>query len=451
MTQTFWAVPPPRGVKIAAALLLALCAALPGARGEAVLADGVPVPSAFDPALVQRGAALAAIGNCRGCHTTRGGEAFAGGLAMRSPFGTIYSTNITPDAETGIGRWSEAAFRRALREGIRNDGCNLYPAFPYDRFTRVTDEDIHALYAYLMAQPPVRRAPPANRLAFPFNVRATVKVWNAMFLRVGPRAPDASRGAVAARGEYLVEGLGHCASCHTPRNAMFAEKRGAEYDGGDQEGWHAYAINSRIAAPIPWDADSLTFYLSRGYHPQHGISRGPMGLVTEELAHAPTAEVRAMAEYLVALMGPASEARRSHAAAVARDPLAAREGHGGEGAQLYAQACEGCHDGSRPLPYGGVPLARSLAVSGESPRNLINVIVNGLDPAEGEPSPSMPGFEGAMSDVQVATLVRWLRANLSERPPWQDFSKLIGEAHRMDFDQRRFPPGGSGIDPAAAR
>jgi mono/diheme cytochrome c family protein len=242
---------------------------------------------------------------------------------MHSPFGTIYSTNITPDPETGIGRWSEEAFQRAMRKGVRADGAHLYPAFPYDRFTIVTADDNRALYAYLMSLPPVRQAAPKNELSFPFNVRAAIAFWKALYFREG--GGDDERGArpPPGRGEYLVEGLGHCGSCHSPRNALFAEKRDHAYDGGEAEGWHAYAINARFAGPIPWEPTALASYLRRGYHPQHGVARGAMGLVTSELAEAPEADVQAMAAYTVSLMGRgerrAPQARRRARHRSARD------------------------------------------------------------------------------------------------------------------------------------
>jgi mono/diheme cytochrome c family protein len=428
-------------------ILLAVLASCLGGCEPAIAPVDPHAPQSLDHALVQRGAALAAIGNCHGCHTSRGGPPLAGGEPMHSPFGTIYSTNITPDPETGIGRWSEEAFRRAMRSGVDREGRHLYPAFPYERFTRVTDEDDRALYAYLMSRPAVRFTPPRNDLVFPFNIRAGIAAWKFLFLREGPQPTDVSKGVVVARGEYLVEGLGHCGSCHSPRNLLYAEKRGEAYAGGDAEGWHAYAIDAGNAAPIPWDTEALGFYLRNGWHARHGVSRGTMGLVTGELARAPKADVQAMAAYVVSLMGPVSEARRQRAEAITRNPLAA-SGAPGVGAILYATGCLECHDGSRALPFGGAPLCLSLGLNGESPRNLINVILHGLPPAQGETTPLMPGYSGALSDAQVAALAAWMRANLTDRPPWPDFSPMIREARAMDSSTLLFPPGGAGTDPA---
>jgi mono/diheme cytochrome c family protein len=410
----------------------------------------VSLHASFDPAVVARGAQLAAIGDCYGCHTAPGGAPFAGGLALRSPFGTIYSSNITPDAETGIGNWSEDAFRRALREGVRRDGANLYPAFPYDRFARVSDEDVHALYAFIMTRVPVRARPPHNELAFPFNLRSGLTVWKAMYLRhvPGPSAPGAGE---LARGEYLVEGLGHCGSCHSPRNALFAEERDRAYQGGDLDGWHAYDIERNTKAPVPWDADALAFYLRNGWHPRHGVARGTMGLITAELRDASPADVRAMAAYVISLMGPASARRARQGDDLAHQPLArVREG-AGRGGDLYRTACLPCHDASRPLPFGGLPLTLSIGVHGESPRNLINVILHGLQPTAGETSPIMPGYAGALDEEQVVDLVAWLRANLTDEAPWTDVRSLVRESARMPPSQLAFPPGGLGTDPLAAK
>ena len=172
------------------------------------------------------GARLAAIGNCNVCHTAPGGAPFAGGLALPTPFGTIQSTNITPDPATGIGRWSETAFVRAMREGVDREGRHLYPAFPYDHFTRVTDQDNRALYAYLMTRRPIQASPPPNDLRFPFDQRILLAGWKMLYLRQGPLAIETDRSPEWNRGRYLVEGLGHCGACHTPRDGLGAEQRG---------------------------------------------------------------------------------------------------------------------------------------------------------------------------------------------------------------------------------
>ena len=211
-------------------VLLAVLLALAGV-GLAWRRDIAPVaraePSSIDPALVEAGARLAAVGNCIACHTVPGGEAFAGGLAVPTQFGTIHSTNITPDEETGIGAWSEEAFARAMHEGVDRAGRHLYPAFPYDHFTLVTPEDNRALFAYLMTRQPVSSTAPENDLAFPYNIRMALAGWKLLFLDEGVFEPDPAKDETWNRGAYLAEGLAHCGACHTPRNALGARDQGS--------------------------------------------------------------------------------------------------------------------------------------------------------------------------------------------------------------------------------
>lgn len=407
-----------------------------------------PVPDSATPPVVDakavaRGEQLAAVGNCRGCHTRRDGPAYAGGVPLHSPFGTIHSTNITPDRETGIGGYSLEAFRRAMREGIRNDGAHLYPAFPYDRFTRTSDEDIGAIYAYLTTLTPVRYEPPKNTLVFPFNVRAGIALWKRMHMPRDIPTP-------ASRGEYLVESLGHCGSCHSPRTKTFGEDRKRAYDGGDTEGWHAYAINEKNNAPIPWDAAALAFYLRNGFHSQHGIARGTMGIVTHDLAQAAPEDVDAMAAYVTGLMKAPSAERIARGQRLLKEPNVAQPSKE-EGAKIYEETCRGCHGGRRELPWNGLPLSMSMGIAGESPRNLINVILHGIaPPPNGNTGPTMPGYNGAYSEAQIEALAKWLRAEVAREPPWpHDLRKLITESKAMTPDMLLFPPGGTGADPAA--
>ena len=420
------------------AILLAGCTASAPSLGEQ------PARPASDPRLVARGAQLSAVGNCHGCHTRQGGAPYAGGFPMHSPFGTIYTTNITPDVETGIGSWSLEAFGRAMREGVRKDGAHLYPAFPYDRFTRTSDEDVAALYAYFMSLPPVRYEPPANQLMFPFNVRASIGVWKARHFRPG-------RSQAPTRGEYLVEGLGHCGSCHSPRTPLFAEDLKRVYDGGEAEGWHAYAINEKNRAAVPWDAKSLAHYLRHGWHSDHGIARGTMGLVTHELAAAAPEDIEAMAAYTVSLMKTPSPERVARGRELLRDPrVEVPQGLTDPGGKLYAATCRGCHRDREEVPWNGLPLSLSMGLTGESPRNVVNVILLGIPAApHGETTPVMPGYAGALTDAQVESLVRWMRATFTDQPPWPDVGKAIAESRRMTASMLLYPPGGASQDVAA--
>ncbi len=402
----------------------------------AIAAIDPPKPQTFDAALIKHGRELAAVGNCNNCHTVRGGKNFAGGLPVPTPFGTIYSSNVTPDAETGIGRWSEEAFRRAMRFGVDREGRHLYPTFPYDHFTNVSDDDDRALYAYLMTREPVHAAAHANRLSFPLNQRVVVAGWKFLFLHQGAYKPDPAKSAEWNRGAYLVEGLAHCGACHTPRNALGAERVNASFAGGDVDDWKAYAINAQSPSPVPWDADALYAYLREGFHPDHGTARGPMAEVVSNLSAVPSSDVRAIAIYMADVFGtPSQDRKRQGEAALAQARTPAKTGApatlaDSQGAAIYAAACAGCHESGRQPPYGGVSLGLSTTVSGPDPRNLANIVLAGVPPVEGERSPIMPGFAASMSDAQIAALLNYLRSRFSSQPAWTDVESIVAEARR---------------------
>jgi mono/diheme cytochrome c family protein len=410
----------------------------------AIAAIDPPAPPSFDTALVKRGRDLAAIGNCNDCHTVRGGKSFAGGLPVPTPFGTIYSTNITPDAETGIGRWPEAAFRRAMRSGVNRNGQHLYPTFPYDHFTNVSDEDDQALYAYLMTREPIRAPARENQLSFPLDQRPVIAGWKLLFLRRGTWQPDATRSAEWNRGAYLVEGLAHCGACHTPRNALGAERASAQFAGGDVDNWHAYAINAQSPAPVPWDADALFAYLRDGWHPDHGIARGPMAQVVSNLSEVSDSDVRAIATYMAGVFGAPTPDRKRRGdevlAQVKSSPVQASKTDAA-GASIYAAACATCHESGRPLPYGGVNLALSTAISGPDARNAANIVLSGIRPVEGERSPIMPGFAAAMNDGQIAILLNYLRARFGNQPAWTGVEKTVEAARRTQTVFLQTSPG----------
>jgi mono/diheme cytochrome c family protein len=433
-------------VSIIAGILIAGAAAgFAVAWRPAIAAVEPPAPASFDAALVKRGRDLASIGNCNDCHTVRGGQAFAGGLPVPTPFGTIYSSNITPDADTGIGRWSEAAFRRAMRSGIDRDGQHLYPTFPYDHFTNVSDEDDQALYAYLMTRTPVRAPGRANQLAFPLDQRFVIAGWKLLFLRSGTYQPDSSKSAEWNRGAYLVEGLAHCGACHTPRNALGAERASAQFAGGDVDNWSAYAINGQSLSPVPWDAEALFTYLRQGWQADHGVARGPMAQVVSNLSSVPESDVHAIATYMAGVFGtPAPDRKRSGAEvlAQAKKPVDRPSSQtGATGAAIYAAACATCHETERPLPYGGVNLALSTALSSPDPRNVANIVLSGVRPVEGERSPIMPGFAASMTDAQIAGLLNYLRARFSNQPAWTGVEKTIEDARRTQTVFLQTSPG----------
>ncbi|MBR1125976.1 cytochrome c [Bradyrhizobium lablabi] len=430
---------------IAIAAIAVAIAAIAVVWRPAIATIDPPAPQSFDSALVKRGRDLAAIGNCSSCHTLRGEKDFAGGVAVPTPFGTVYSSNITPDPETGIGRWSEAAFRRAMQSGIDRDGRHLYPTFPYDHFTNVSDQDNRALYAYLMTRQPAHAPARENQLSFPFNQRVLVAGWKLLFLRHGTYQVDPEQSAEWNHGAYLVEGLAHCGSCHTPRNALGAEKARVPFAGADVDNWHAYAINNQSPAPVPWNAEALFEYLRRGWHSEHGVARGPMAEVVRNLSEVPASDVRAIATYMADMFGaPTAERKRRGdellAQAGSRSPQAPPANGNAAGASLYAATCAPCHAAGRAPPYGGIDLALSTALSAPDARNAANIVLSGIRPEQGEASPIMPGFADSMSDDQIAALLNYLRAQFSHRPPWTDVTGTVRDARRTQTVSLPNPP-----------
>ena len=364
--------------------------------------------------VIERGRVLAAAGDCIVCHTAPGGAPNAGGRAMATPFGTVYSTNLTPDAATGLGAWSFSAFQRAMREGVSRDGHHLYPAFPYTAFTQTTDADLTALYAYLMAQPAVASPPPQTRLAFPFNIRPLMAMWNAMFLSPGPVPAVATRSAEWNRGAYLVNGLGHCGACHTPRNAFGAEQGGsAHLSGAMVDGWEAPALTALSRAPLPWTEADLFDYLRHGHSARHGSAAGPMVPVVQQLAQLSDADVRAMATYLASF---------NDAAPTPTPPV--QTTHANDAAhRLFTTACGACHhDGSGPLLLGqNIALELNTNLHSAQPDNVLRAILEGVqDPASSQQG-FMPSFRDAFDDAQVAQLAAYLRQRYApQQPAWRD-------------------------------
>jgi nicotinate dehydrogenase subunit B len=419
--------------------IAALCAAVVGI-GAAVLPwrsiapIARPDASVFSAATIARGQQLAALGDCAVCHTEANGALNAGGRPLETPFGIIYGTNITPDVESGIGAWSYPAFERAMREGIHRDGRHLYPAFPYTHFAKATDADLQALYAYLMAQAPVRADTPKNTLAFPFNRRPLMAGWNALFHQPGVFEADAAKSAMWNRGAYLVEGLGHCGACHSPRNALGAEKAEAYLAGGFAEGWEAPPLTSLSHAPIPWSEGELFAYLRTGESRFHGVAAGPMAPVVKELAGLPDADIRAMAIYLgsfndTAISEPAQAALATQLETLTSTRIVSASS---AGARIYQGACAVCHAvGGAPL-FGSRPsLALNSNLHSAVPDNLIQVILHGIASPVSSDLGYMPAFKHSMTDDQVAELVSYLRQQFApEKPPWTDVQAAISHARQ---------------------
>ncbi|RYZ12898.1 MAG: c-type cytochrome, partial [Comamonadaceae bacterium] len=390
----------------------------------------------YGEATVERGRVLAAIGDCAVCHTAPGGIAHAGGREMRTPFGSVFSTNLTPDPDTGLGRWSFTAFQRAMREGVSRDGHHLYPAFPYTAFARTTDDDLQALYAYFMAMPPVRAPTPAARMNFPFGLRPLMAGWNALFHDPSPQVTVATRGAEWNRGAYLVNGLGHCGACHTPRGALGAEQGGtAHLSGAMVDGWEAPALTGRLRAAVPWTERSLYRYLRDGHSAQHGAAGGPMADVVRELAIVPDADLRAMAVYLASFNPPIEEGEASQRIARQAIAAAARAAPApGRAQRMFDSACAACHhDGDGPTLLGvNVPLALNSNLSSDRPDNLLRTILDGVRQPASKDIGFMPGFRDALDDAQLAELAGHMRARFAPHAaPWPELQAQVARVRAL--------------------
>jgi len=394
-----------------------------------------PDISTYSAATIARGQQLAALGNCAVCHTQTNGIANAGGRALETPFGIVYSTNITPDVETGIGAWSYPAFERSMREGIHRDGRHLYPAFPYNHFAKTSDADLQSLYAYLMAQPAVRAVNTETKLAFPFSLRPLMAGWNALFHTPTVFEADPAKSAIWNRGAYLVEGLGHCGACHTPRNALGAEKNAKAYlAGGFADGWEAPALTSLSQAPIPWSEDELFTYLRTGASRFHGVAAGPMAPVVKELGALPDSDIRAMAAYLASFNGDATDKETEGTLATKLETMTATRVMTtfSTGARLYEGACAVCHAVGGPQLFGSRPsLALNTNLHSATPDNLVQVILHGIETPVSSDLGYMPAFKNSLNDEQVVELVSYLRQQFAPgKPAWTDIDAVVRSARQ---------------------
>jgi mono/diheme cytochrome c family protein len=401
----------------------------------AIAPVALPAPGSFTPELIAKGEALAGGGYCAECHTTKGGQKFAGGYAFATPFGALHSTNITPDPETGIGAWSEAAFRRAMHEGVSRDGSHLFPVFTYDHFTKLSDDDVRALYAYFMTQPAVHAPAQPNGIGFPFNIRYLQAGWKLLFFRSGRFEPDATKSAEWNRGAYLALGLSHCGACHTPRNLLGAEKSGSAYGGAEIDNWVAPPLTAANPAPAPWTSEELYDYLRTGASKQHGTAAGPMFPVVQGLAALPDSDIRAIAAYF-ADVNKAADRQSSASAAVSHAMSYVSAKAGGQfdpDARLYTAACASCHYNAGSAPLAARPdLALMSAVHLPNPNNLIQVILRGVSAEEGIPGVVMPAFGGALSDADIARIAAYLRRTRTTLPPWPDLATKVATIRRQN-------------------
>jgi mono/diheme cytochrome c family protein len=422
-------------------------AALSLAGQPAIAPDAQAAGKIQDLDAVAQGARLAAVGDCMVCHTAKGGKPFAGGLPIDTPFGKIFSTNITPDPETGIGNWPPEAFTRAMRNGVSRDGHLLYPAFPYNHFQHMTDEDIGYLYAYLMRREPVKAAAPANKLMFPLNFRPLMAGWNMLFLHrdVAPQqqthpanTPPAdaaqaiqngqdAHAADIQRGRYLVDGPAHCAACHTPMNLFGAQKQGQAFAGGAIDGWDAPPLTTLLRAPKAWTQQQLVQYLRTGLADEHGAAAGPMRPVTRSLADASEADVNAIAAYLMTLQGSTSasasaptDPTQGTAESVTANTATADSPALQSGATLFSASCAGCHGATAPMSVsGGRPtLGLSTSINADRPHNTVRIILDGIDWDGSRSAYFMPPFSDMLTDAQIADLANYTRTVFGKRAAW---------------------------------
>jgi mono/diheme cytochrome c family protein len=365
---------------------------------------------AFAQTPVERGRYLAVLGDCAGCHDTPHGAPYAGGQSFSAVFGRIYSSNLTPDRATGIGRWSAHDFYAALHRGARPDGVHLYPAFPYPYFTHLARADSDALFAFLKTQKPVRFAPPDNELRFPFNIRALMWFWNLFFLDATPL--PAGQDAQWSRGNFLVNGPGHCAECHTPKNTLFGDKTSKAFGGEIVDNW--FAANLTGAKPDglgAWTAAEIAAYLKTGAGP-HATAVGPMqDVVSHSTRLMRDADRAAIAAYLKSLPSQSAQA-----VPPPKDRMAAGEG-------VFLNHCLVCHQTNRRESLGGFPLlAHNTLVQGRNPATVLRVILGGSQSIglPNTPMPySMPAF-ATLSDDEIAAVATYIRNTWGNRAPAVD-------------------------------
>jgi mono/diheme cytochrome c family protein len=370
---------------------------------------GVPVENISEQ--IARGRYLASAGNCMACHTTRGGKEYAGGRAIGTPFGNIYSSNITPDKETGIGTWTSDDLWRALHNGKSKDGSFLYPAFPYPSYTKTTRADSDAMFAYFKTLAPVTQKNKEHDLRFPYNQRVLLAFWRALYFSPGEYQAQPNQSAEWNRGAYLVQGLGHCSACHTSRNSLGGTLAKADLAGGmiPMLNWYASSLTSDAETGLgDWDVKDIADLLQTGVS-QRGAVFGPMAeVVSASLQHLSPGDIRSMAIYLQSI--PKSDpVVKSESVRVYEDADAVLK----RGAKLYEQHCVECHkaDG-KGAPPAYPPLADNRSLAARSAVNPIRIVLNGgyAPSTAGNPRPyGMPPFSATLTDEEVAAVVSYIR------------------------------------------
>jgi mono/diheme cytochrome c family protein len=354
---------------------------------------------------IERGRYLAVLSDCASCHTVPGGnQPFAGGRAIETPFGNILAPNITPDPETGIGSWSDDAFDAAIRKGLRRNGSRLYPAMPYTAYTKMSRDDVLAIRAYLNTVIPVRNAVNANALPFPFNIRASMRVWNMLYFSQGDYKPDSEKSAEWNRGAFLVDGPGHCGACHTPKTLLGGDKTSEYLRGGFLQGWSAPDITGDARVGVgAWSAEDLVAYLKSG-HNRVSAATGPMAeVVTLSTEHMTDPDLRAIATYLKSLSG-----KPDHPQTLSKEDVVMTSG-----AAIYRDQCSACHgiDG-KGIAELFPSIADSSMVKSDDPTTSIRIVLRGARSVgtQAQPTaPGMPSYGGQLDDAQIAAVLTYMR------------------------------------------
>jgi mono/diheme cytochrome c family protein len=396
-----------------------------------------PNPASFTAESIAKGEVLAAEGHCVSCHIRPGGQPLAGGYGVNTPFGVIYGTNITPDPKTGIGAWSLGAFTRAMREGVSRDGHHLFAAFPFNAFTELREDDVKALYAYLMTRAAVSATVPPNTVPFPLNVRFLQEGWKILCFRSRRYQPDQAKDAQWNRGAYLVEAVGDCGGCHTPRNVLGGEKLRDAYSGTVVDNWIAPPLTEANPSPVPWTQEELFGYLRTGVDPPHGAAVAatmtPVIRDSLDLPIVPDSDIRAIARYMSDINHAA--ARESNVEAATKEALQNSSLESGQDydpdADLYASACLSCHYNTGTVPLPARPeLALNSALSLPEPTNFIQTVLRGIGSTEGAPGLVMPAYASSLTDAELARLAAYLRRTRTTRPPWNDLEHKVFVARR---------------------
>jgi mono/diheme cytochrome c family protein len=376
-------------------------------------ANPTGVPAVLEQAsLIKKGEYLAKAADCLVCHTAKDGEAYAGGFAFVLPFGTLYSTNITPDKATGIGNYTDAQFLAAVHRGVRADGVNLYPAMPYASYTYMTDADALAIKAYLFSLAPIHSPNKPNALGFPFNQRWAMGIWSALFNANERFKPDAEKSAEWNRGAYVAEALAHCGECHTPRNLAFALNNRKKFGGALTAGWRAYNISSDKDTGVgAWHDEDLIAYLVTGHAAGHGSAAGPMGeAVDESFSQLAPEDIHAIVAYLRSVPGSVSSDLPAALGPAAPDShsagLAAADSHG---KQVYEGACVSCHGWSGTSDISDyATLTGARAVNDPHGTNVAQIVLTGMKRSSPAGVTEMPGFGAAYSDSDIAAVANFV-------------------------------------------